>query len=181
MQKRFFIIVLFSLVLSSTFAEVDPPNYNFSLDSLKIFFPGKNFAEIQKKYPKSEKVEGNQKDGIYKYYVAQIRYKFPVFVQYKNSQVVDFYARLPSYFLHDVFHQSMINRYGKQDQYFKKLNSAVYIWNNEDGIRFTYSGSCTINCFPMYLTGMKADGTFQGQAIDPLLNKFKFPQEKPKI
>ncbi|MCP4914238.1 MAG: hypothetical protein GY909_14090 [Oligoflexia bacterium] len=175
MRKSLFITLLIYFTTLSTFAKVEPPNYNFSLDSLKLFFPGSTMAAIKAKYPKPEKVEGNETQGIYKFYVAQIRYRFPVFVQLREGQVIDFYARLPSYFLHDVFHQSMINRYGKQDQYFKKLNSAVYIWNNKNGIRFTYSGTCTINCFPMYITGMKADGSFNGKPFQPLLNKFKWP------
>ena len=42
---------------------------------------------------------------IYRFYVDQIRYKFPVFVQLDQGKALDFYAKLPSYFLHDVFHQ----------------------------------------------------------------------------
>jgi hypothetical protein len=96
-----------------------------------------------------------------------LRYKFPVFVQVANGQVLDFFARLPAYFLHDVFHQSLINRYGKQDLYFKKDSNAIYIWNDEEGIRFTYSGGCTINCFPIYFAGSSSK---PGPA-EPLLKK----------
>lgn len=63
---------------------------------------------------------------------------------------MDFYAKLPSYFLHDIFLQSLVNRYGKQNSYVKKERSAVYIWNNIEGNKHYYSGSCTITCFPVF-------------------------------
>jgi len=153
MQKKNFFIIIFVLWSSVLLGEVDPPNYDFSLDNLKVFFPGSTLEKIQEKYGKGEVSfdEGGAK--IHKFYVSQIRYKFPVFVLIFKGQSLSFYARLPAYFLHDVFHQSLINRYGKQDEYNKVNSAAIYVWKNEGGTKFTYHGQCTINCFPVYLHG----------------------------
>jgi hypothetical protein len=138
-------------------AKVEPQNYNFSLDALSLFHPGKEFKAIEAKYGKGEEYGKVGQIKIYKFYVAQIRYKFPVLVQVFEGKVLDFFARLPSYFSHDLYHQSLINRYGKQDLYKKSENSAVYIWNNKGGFRHIYSGTCTITCFPMYYSGIPVD------------------------
>lgn len=177
--KFFILLILVISLTNSVHSKVDPPNYNFSLDSLAIFYPGKKLADIPKeKFGTGESVIKEGEKVITKFYVAHIRYKFPIFVQTINGEIVDFMARLPSYFLHDVFHQSLINRYGKQDQYFKQHSNAVYIWNNKDSIRFTYEGACTINCFPIYLSAMKFDGLHDGKPFESILKKLKFPPEK---
>jgi hypothetical protein len=64
--------------------------------------------------------------------------------------ILDFFAILPSYFLHDLFHQALINRLGKQSSYIKKETAALYIWKTSDGLTHYYQGTCTINCFPEF-------------------------------
>ena len=132
-------------------AKVEAPNYDFSLNTLADFFPEKPISELEKKYGKHE-VVGN-KNGVetMKYYVAHIRYKFPVIVQTKDGKVLDFFAKLPSYFLHDVFFQSLVNRMGKQNTYKKVGEEAVYIWE-KDSLKHVYSGACTITCFTVFYT-----------------------------
>ena len=164
--KSLIISILFSALRSNLFAqdlkEAVPagkekiPNYNFSLDSLKIFYPNNKLDDIEKKSGKGLLVKENGGFIIKKYFVSHIRYKFPVFVQYENGLSLDFFARLPTYFLHDIFHQSLINRYGPQNQFFKLENSALYVWKNVKGLKLIYNGSCTITCFPQYLFGSKA-------------------------
>lgn len=143
-------LFFFFLTPSLLFGKVTPANYNFSLDSLKVFKPGTNREVFEKVYGKGEVWKKQNKTIILKYYVAQIRYKFPVFVQVFEGKVVDYYARLPTYFLHDIFHQSVINRIGKQDKYFRLENNALYKWENKKGIDYVYSGTCTITCFPIF-------------------------------
>lgn len=140
---------------------VIPPNYDFSLKKLDIFKPGSNKKEIEKKYKKGDKID----DTTTKYYVEHLRYKFPIFVQYEGEKVSDYFAKLPSYFLHDVFHQSLINKIGKQNKYLKQNQNALYIWNNKDGNKYVYAATCTITCFPIYLAVMKVGGS-------PLFDKF---------
>lgn len=153
MRKIFFLPWLFLLLLPTEVAgQIEPPNYNFSLDTLADFYPGKKFEEIKKKYGEPQ-MKMERATPIYMFYVAHIRYKFPVYVRIFNGESVGFLARLPAYFLHDVFHQSLINRYGKQDEYSKSDNAAIYIWNNKNNMKFIYQGQCTLNCFPMYLSG----------------------------
>lgn len=148
-------------------AKVEPPNYNFSLDTLQDFMPGKPNSELEKKYSKPELVEDKAGVQTLKYYVAQIRYKFPVIVQVKDGIVLDFFARLPNYFLHDVFFQSLINRHGKQTGYKKVGEEAVYIWNKPP-LKQVYSAACTITCFPIFYAVFS-----EGQNTTPLLQQMK--------
>ncbi len=131
-------------------AKVDPKNYDFSLDKFEIFKPDSTLKIIQAKYPKGVVAFKKGRLITYKYYVEHLRYKFPVFVQFKENKVLDFYAKLPSYFLHNIFHQSLINRIGKQDSFKRVEEQAIYVWKNKDGKRHIYFGSCTITCFPVY-------------------------------
>lgn len=131
-------------------AKVDPPNYNFSLDELAPLKPGADANQTLQQYPRQELVLTNGPYRTYRIYVKQLRYLFPVLVQTFEDKITDIHATLPSYFLHDIFHQSLINRIGKQDQYFKKEEQALYVWNDVDGLKYIYSGACTITCFPLF-------------------------------
>ena len=132
-------------------AKVEAPNYNFSLDLLADFFPQKSRLDLEKKYGKPEVMSAKNSSETLKFYVAHIRYKFPVIVQVKDGKVLDFFARLPNYFLHDVFFQSIVNRLGKQNSYKKYGEEAVYIWE-KDSLKYVYSAACTITCFPIFYT-----------------------------
>jgi hypothetical protein len=130
-------------------AKVEAPNYNFSVDILQEFAPGTSLETIQKKYGKGS-VERNVRGAqTMKFFVSHIRYKFPVLVQVQEGKVLDMYARLPHYFLHDVFLQSLVNRIGKQTTYKKTGEHAHYVWENKEQ-RHIYDGACTITCFPIF-------------------------------
>ena len=77
-------------------AKVEAPNYNFSLDTLADFFPGKNRDDLEKKYGKAEVMASSSGTETLKFYVAHIRYKFPVMVQVKEGKVLDFFSKLPN-------------------------------------------------------------------------------------
>ena len=151
-MKRFFFICLILISAEKGISKVEPPNYNFSLDMLDKFLPGKAYTAIEQDLGKGEIYKSKNDYITYKFYVAQYRYKFPVFVQVRGGKVVDFFAKLPSYFLHNVFHQTLITRIGKQDKYNKYEESAVYTWKNNSGNKHIYFGTCTITCFPVYYT-----------------------------
>jgi hypothetical protein len=127
--------------------------------------PGKKLAEIIKTYKYKEVIFKSDQYITYKFYVAHIRYKFSILVQFNNGVVTDFHARLPQYFLHDIFHQSLINRLGPQDIYKKKEEQAIYIWKNKKNMRHHYTGACTITCFPIYYAvkqlGNNTNGEFK--------------------
>jgi hypothetical protein len=163
-------VTLLTLLLSVLcLGKVDPPNYDFSLDELKIFSPFNKLEDIQKKYQNLSLIEDNGALKIYKTYHTQLRYKFPVLFQTKKGVVTDFYARLPAYFLHDVFHQSLINRYKMQDHYHKDQEQAVYIWKNRENIHHVYSGACSITCFPIYYAQYPEKHDFG--AFTPIIKK----------
>lgn len=144
---------LFFLICATAEGQVRPPNYNFSLNALRVFYPGSPLQGIMKRYGKGENLGRQQDTRLMRFYVQHLRYRFSVIVQIKGDKVFDFFATLPSYFIHDVFHQSLINRFGKQNRYFQQENSAVYIWKNKKGVDFIYRATCTITCFPVYLAG----------------------------
>lgn len=168
MFRLFLILPCLTLMFQPLNAKVEAPNYDFSLDNLADFYPQKAIAEVEKKYGKSEVM--NEKDGIQtlKFYVAHIRYKFPVIVQVREGKILDFFAKLPSYFLHDVFFQSLVNRMGKQDYYKRVREEAVYRWTKNE-LTHVYSAACTITCFPIFYTvHPKNEGAFK-----PLIQTLK--------
>ena len=130
-------------------AKDDPPKYNFSIETLNDFSPGKEVTGLNGKYGKAEDLSGKRGVRTLKFNVAQIRYKFPILVQEQDGFILDSFARLPSYFLHDIFLQSLVNKFGKQTSYKKVGEEAVYIWEKED-LKLIYSASCTITCFPIF-------------------------------
>ena len=162
-----FLTILTALSVS---AKVDPPNYDFSLDKLNIFMPGKSLKDIEKEYPKKEVVFKKLPFITYKFYVEHIRYRFPILVQFKGDEVTDFHARLPAYFLHDVFHQSLINRLGNQDVYKKVEEQATYVWKNKNGNKHIYNGGCSITCFPIFYAVKPVKHQF-GMGYKPLIEK----------
>lgn len=178
MQKTFFLLFLVLSVSllkpSEALGQIEPPNYNFSLDTLGDFYPGKKLQDIEKKYGKGEVQFDKGASKIYKFYVSHVRYRFPVFVNIFQGESVAFFARLPTYFLHDVFHQSLINRYGKQDEYSKVGNAANYTWNNKNNLKLIYQGQCTMTCFPMYLSGEMVAPPQGFPGTTDIIKNFKF-------
>lgn len=130
-------------------AKVEPPNYDFSLDALSEFFPDKALTALDSKQGKGELMSEDKTTKTHKYHVAHIRYKFPVIVQTNNGIVTDFFARLPNYFLHDLFFQSLVSKYGKQTTYKRVGEEAFYIWDLKP-LKHVYSAACTITCFPIF-------------------------------
>lgn len=133
-------------------AKVEAPNYKFDPKVLEVFFPAKTIKEIEAKYGKGESLGVSKGLETIKYQVKGKQYNFTVLVQQREGLVHDFHARLPSYFLHDVFFEDLIKILGKQDVYKKTLEEAYYQWNKKDLI-FVYSASCTITCFPVFFAG----------------------------
>lgn len=152
-MKKLLTLLLFLHSLLAL-SKVEPPNYNFSLDTFNDFWPGTQLQQIQTKYGKGQLTKNSKKTQTYRFLVEQLRYKFPVFVQVYEGRVLDFYGRLPTYFLHDIFHQSIINRFGKQDIYKRVEQNAIYMWKAKKNARIIYSGTCTITCFPIYFTAI---------------------------
>lgn len=148
--KRLTFIILSSLIICNVWGKVIPPNYNFSLDKFTMFLPGSPLAPIQEKYGVGELMSRRGTTNVFRYYIKENNYKFPIMVQVFNNQVLDFVANVPSYFLHDIYHQSLINRYGKQDRYLRVGEQAVYVWNNKKNARHVYVGACAITCYPVY-------------------------------
>jgi hypothetical protein len=156
MTKLLLILTCLIIKFQPLNAKVEKPNYNFDLETLSVFFPGNLLSEIDSKFGKGEGM--SDKGGLvtFKYKVNHTNFSFMVLVHAKDGTVEDFFVRLPSYFLHDVFFQSLINRYGKQTTFKKTLEEAYYVWDAPP-LKHTYSASCTITCFPIFYSVEKKD------------------------
>ena len=176
-RSRFLLLFSFLYFLSGQDiqGQVIPPNYNFSLNALRVFYPGQPLRGIIRRYGRGEIIKQQESTRLMRFYVKHLRYQFSVMVQIQENKVVDFLATLPSYFLHDVFHQSLINRYGKQNRYFHQETSAVYLWKNKNGIDFIYRATCTITCFPIYLAGRPS----QKNPAASFINQIMLPSSSP--
>ena len=146
------------------------PVFNYS--QLGPFTPGKLVSNIPNSIEQSnEEIVMEKALSVKKFYLSHEMYKFPVWVQYFNDKILDFYIRLPSYFLHDTFHQSLINRYGKQKKYTLRDSTAVFEWDNNEFTR-VYSGGCTITCFPIYYAVITKNRNQAPSTYIPLVDQF---------
>ena len=147
-------------------AKVESPNYNFELSSLDDFYPGKFVSEIEKKFNKGEAMGKEGELTTQKFIIKHQRYLISAIVQEKSGEIQDVLFLLPSYFLHDVFFQSLVNRLGKQTIYKRIGEEAYYVWT-KDSFRHVYSAACTITCFPIFYAIEKSNGQ------NTILNKLK--------
>ncbi len=146
-----FFIILLALIALNCFAKVDPPNYDFHLKQFETMMPGQAKASIEQQFGAGEFVFQNNGLSTYRYYVQALRYRFPVLVQFQADIVHDFHASLPVYFLHDIFHKSLIDKFGMQETYYNYDEQSVYIWNKVEKNSIVYAAACTITCFPIFL------------------------------
>jgi hypothetical protein len=156
-NKKYLLLLTILIYSLNAKSKIEPPNYNFSHDTLREFYPGEKLIKVNQKYKNAELIQKKNEVLIYKYYVEQIRYKFPVIVATYKDQIIEAWFRLPSYFLHDVFYQGLINRLGNPDKFKNIEINSIYIWNNKNQIRFVYNGSCTITCFPVFLHAISVE------------------------
>ncbi len=157
-------------------AKVDPPNYDFSVDTLAAFFPGAEIAALEGKHGKPDVLSVDGETRLLRWHVAQPRYRFPVLVQEQAGKILDMHARLPPYFLHDIFHQSLITRWGKQQTYKRVDEEAYYQWKAE-GRTLHYGASCTITCFPVWL-GVVGDAVPAG--FKSIREQLRVPASQPR-
>lgn len=154
--KQKILILLTLFYCAQVNGQIKPPNYDFSLDSFNVFFPDSNLEQAVALHGEYQEMEKKENTRLLRFNVKHLRYQFPVFVQVDDkNNFLEFFARLPSYFLHDLFHQSLINRFQKQDHYLHKNGTSIYKWNNKKEMNLTYSATCTITCFPIFLSAVK--------------------------
>ncbi|MBF0314550.1 MAG: hypothetical protein HQK50_12140 [Oligoflexia bacterium] len=151
-------ILLFAMLLpfslSNLFAEVKPPNYSFQLETLAPkLLEGQEFQKLRKELKKEKLMASKGGHSIYAFELSHSTFKFTLLVQVeeKKQRVTDFFMPLPSYFSHDVFFSDLVKLFKKQKEYFRIEESAIYIWK-DDSKQIIYSATCTILCFPLYLS-----------------------------
>lgn len=165
------ILLLMGLLLSFStriFAEIKPPNYDFTFASLEPFLPGRTFEKIKSdKTIQSDIFEDNGNIKILRIKLKRANYVIDVYVQTKDGKITDMFARLPQHFIHDIFLADLQKKYKKQDKYVQKDMNALYVWMNRDGNNIIYQGSCSITCFPMFVEVVSGD-----KSVVPLYQKF---------
>lgn len=150
------------------YAEIKPPNYDFTFASLGPFLPGGTLEKIKSdKTIQSDIFEDNGNLKILRIKLKRANYHIDVYVQTKDDKITDMFARLPQHFIHDIFLADLQKKYKKQDKYVQKDMNALYVWMNRDGNNIIYQGSCSITCFPMFVEVVSAD-----KSVVPLYQKF---------
>ena len=152
--------LLFLAIFTTIFkihAEITPPNYNFTLQSLENFMPGKKIEEIKKTNPKFDIFSDNGDQKILRFKLLRANYTLDLYTQVKKDQITDLFVRLPQHFLHDLFLKDLQTKWKKQDKFKRHDRSAVYVWLNRDNTNIIYHGSCSITCFPMFIEIVSTD------------------------
>jgi len=164
-------LLLMGLFLSFStriYAEIKPPNYDFTFASLGSFLPGGTLEKIKSdKTIQSDIFEDNGNLKILRIKLKRANYNIDVYVQTKDDKITDMFARLPQHFIHDIFLADLQKKYKKQDKYVQKDMNALYVWMNRDGNNIIYQGSCSITCFPMFVEVVSGD-----KSVVPLYQKF---------
>lgn len=146
-----YIIITFLLISFPILAKVDAPDYSFTFDKLAPILPGKNKKLLDKKTWPLKLINKEQMINTYEGKLHHKNYNFTFFISTENEKILELFVKLPSYFLHDLFHQSLINRFKKQNKFYNQNSRSIYIWNNTDIGKITYTANCTITCFPDFL------------------------------
>lgn len=154
---KIFFLLLFNLV----HAGITPPNYDFSLNTLELFLPGKLIEDVKKANPKFKIVEENGEKKILLFQYKRPNYILDLYTQVNKDKITDLYVRLPQHFIHDSFLKELQTKWKKQDRFTRKDGSALYTWFNRDNFNIIYQGSCSITCFPMFIEIMSTDKTVQ--------------------
>ena len=166
---KFLLLTCLSLSISTAiFAEIKPPNYDFTFESLGPFLPGGTLEKAKSdKTIQSDIFEDNGNLKIMRFKLKRANYHLDIYVQVKDDKITDMYVRLPQHFIHDIFLADLQKKYKKQDKYVQKDMSALYVWMNRDNNNIIYHGSCSITCFPMFVEVVSTDKT-----VVPLYKKF---------
>ncbi len=166
-SKLLLLISFFGVTFADIHAQTKSPNYDFTLTSLELFFPGKSLAEAKKSQSQFDIFEDAGEMKILRFKFKRAGYMLDVYTQVKGDTINDLYVRLPQHFLHDLMLADLQKRYKKQDHYVRKDLSALYVWKNRENNHIIYQGSCSITCFPMFLEVVNASPD-----IIPLYQKF---------
>jgi hypothetical protein len=138
-------------MLLQTHASISTPNYEFTIKTLENFLPSKPSESLKKENPKFDIIEDNGENKTLRFNFKTKNYSLDIYTQIKKDTIVDTYVRLPQYFNHDLFLKELQTKWKKQDKYFRKDQSAYFVWKNRDQMNILYMGSCSITCFPMFI------------------------------
>lgn len=147
-------------------AEITPPNYDFTLNSLENYMPGKNIEEVKKQNPKFDIFSDNGDQKTLRFKLRRSNYTLDIYTQVKKEIITDLFVRLPQHFLHDIFLADLQKKWNKQDKFVRKDKSALYVWFNRNNTNIIYHGSCSITCFPMFIEVVSID-----KSVTPLYVK----------
>ena len=148
---RVLFALLFSLSAICQTSPVDDPVYpQFEFGQLAPFQVGKLVSDIPVQF---KPVEINLKNAlkINRYELSHLGYKFPIFVQFAETIILDLFVRLPSYLLHDFFINLLLIITECSKNISSKIRLRFTLWTTNE-VKRVYSGGCTISCFPIFYT-----------------------------
>lgn len=90
------------------FGKVQTPSYESILKAFDDFMPSQNFETIEKKYGKGKLQNLNKTLTEYKFNLKAQGFTFPIFIQVYQSKVVDFFSKLPSFFITTNFIKQLL-------------------------------------------------------------------------
>jgi hypothetical protein len=171
--KTFLLSLLLSTIIP-VYALVEPPGKHFSLEKILPLGVGNRFtAEELPDGTRNPKLVHRLKGlETYRLEIIHQTYYFIGFLKVKDEIIVNNYFRLPPYFLHDVFLQSLQTKFNKQQRYLKLEETAYYWWEDEK-IKRIYGGACTITCFPEFYSEELRSYYTEDQKEKPFLDEFQ--------
>lgn len=126
-------------------------DYDFSINDLLDFSPGKEWNPIKEKYKKFHEIL--QQDGpitLSKILISRKEYNLKAFVQTSNNTIIDSFITFPHYFVHDQLLTLFKGQFGNSYQFSYIKKSGIYEWKDNQK-KILYSSTCTIFCFPLYI------------------------------
>ena len=91
------------MVVHPVWAEIKPPNNDFTLAVIESFFPGQSVEKIKSdKTIQLDIFEDNGNLKTLKIKLKKTNYTLDIYLQTKDDKITDLYVRLPQHFLHDL-------------------------------------------------------------------------------
>ncbi len=124
-------------------------DYQEIVKELNTYTPKRNWPELLQKNKNIKLYSKDKNHSLYKLVLEKKNFRINIFFQIINNKISNTFIKFPSYFLHDRFLEIFLKE-NKVKSIFKN-NTRLYQWE-KDGFNWHYSATCTITCFPIYLS-----------------------------
>jgi hypothetical protein len=126
----------------------------YQLSELSSFKIGQSLTKLKLELStlNFKKIKTNDDYHLYKVYfpLGKTLWRSTVYLQIKNDVLIDLLVSFPSDFQHDLIHIELRAMLGTEKEFFKRNQSSLYLWENQEKIIHLYEATCTLTCFPVY-------------------------------